>query len=447
MKKILFILIIGLVLGCANETASVQEVDIDATVEARVAKELGRPTPTPKPRPTPTPKPRPTSTPETNKITPKPTIPAPTPTPQRPDIIISSLELSEVYQKNKIAADNKYKNLNATVYGEIVSIEERQGNIEIGLDTADITDIGYFQEVVCKISSSNSKEIEKLINVEIGNKVAFDGRVIGIPKTTNIVLEPCEFTKPLSEEKEWEFSIELPEGSEEIIFDMGNSNERFAGVGAYGHWKAPRVCFRENLHERGAPDSNDYYNYYFGNIIIKSNHDIKSDVIDFSPNDKRILFAGNIIRVLLDSGFTEVERDISTKSGVIKDLSRKRGTSIYPVHPRTIQFPVDMNLEVDLMNANPILYFPALESDVHGTDQYKEKSLPDGSIWRGNCIHYESGDDVTEPALKGKFTYEAKVLIQVLYLDYVTGWGRENWDDAKTYELPITKITLDYPVE
>ena len=71
MKKILFILIIGLVLGCANETASVQEVDIDATVEARVAKELGRPTPTPKLRPTPTPKPRPTSTPETNKITPK----------------------------------------------------------------------------------------------------------------------------------------------------------------------------------------------------------------------------------------------------------------------------------------------------------------------------------------------------------------------------------------
>ena len=49
MKKLLFILIIGLAIGCAGETPPAPEVDIDATVEARVAKEFDEKKPEPSP--------------------------------------------------------------------------------------------------------------------------------------------------------------------------------------------------------------------------------------------------------------------------------------------------------------------------------------------------------------------------------------------------------------
>ena len=68
MKRILLIALIGLLLGCAAETVPAPEIDIDATVEARVAKKIEeknpKPTSTPKPEPTSTPKPEPTSTPK-----------------------------------------------------------------------------------------------------------------------------------------------------------------------------------------------------------------------------------------------------------------------------------------------------------------------------------------------------------------------------------------------
>ena len=40
MKRILLIALIGLLLGCAAETVPAPEIDIDATVEARVAKKI-----------------------------------------------------------------------------------------------------------------------------------------------------------------------------------------------------------------------------------------------------------------------------------------------------------------------------------------------------------------------------------------------------------------------
>ncbi|MEC7880546.1 MAG: hypothetical protein VX590_00935 [Chloroflexota bacterium] len=60
MKKILFIILIGLIFGCARETAPPPEVDIDATVEAWVGIELEEK----KPEPTATPVPEPTATPK-----------------------------------------------------------------------------------------------------------------------------------------------------------------------------------------------------------------------------------------------------------------------------------------------------------------------------------------------------------------------------------------------
>ena len=75
MKKILFIMLIGLLLGCSRETEPIPEVDVDATIEAWVGIELEEekpeptattvpPTPTPEPTtttvpPTPTPEPAP----------------------------------------------------------------------------------------------------------------------------------------------------------------------------------------------------------------------------------------------------------------------------------------------------------------------------------------------------------------------------------------------------
>ena len=61
MKKILFILLVGLIIGCASEVAPNSEVDIDATVEARVAQKLSEEE---KPKPTATPKLEPTATPK-----------------------------------------------------------------------------------------------------------------------------------------------------------------------------------------------------------------------------------------------------------------------------------------------------------------------------------------------------------------------------------------------
>ena len=53
MKKILFIMLIGLLLGCSRETEPIPEVDVDATIEAWVGIELEEE----KPEPTPTPEP------------------------------------------------------------------------------------------------------------------------------------------------------------------------------------------------------------------------------------------------------------------------------------------------------------------------------------------------------------------------------------------------------
>ncbi|MBN33035.1 MAG: hypothetical protein CL906_03825, partial [Dehalococcoidia bacterium] len=68
MKKILFIMLIGLLLGCSRETEPIPEVDVDATIEAWVGIELEEekpePTATPEPEPTATPEPEPTTTPE-----------------------------------------------------------------------------------------------------------------------------------------------------------------------------------------------------------------------------------------------------------------------------------------------------------------------------------------------------------------------------------------------
>ena len=68
-------MLIGLALGCAGETMPAPEVDIDATVEAKVVQKLEdkklEPTATPMPEPTATPMPEPTATP----------IPEPTATP------------------------------------------------------------------------------------------------------------------------------------------------------------------------------------------------------------------------------------------------------------------------------------------------------------------------------------------------------------------------------
>ncbi len=67
MKRILLILLIGLVLGCASEVTPISEIDIEATVEAKVVQKLEdkkpEPTATPVPEPTATPVPEPTATP------------------------------------------------------------------------------------------------------------------------------------------------------------------------------------------------------------------------------------------------------------------------------------------------------------------------------------------------------------------------------------------------
>ena len=87
MKRILFILLIGLVLGCSGEPTPA--VDIDATVEAKVAQKLEEmevePTPTPQKYKLPvqdvTPEAQPTATSE------------PEPTPEPKTEMLSSLEI------------------------------------------------------------------------------------------------------------------------------------------------------------------------------------------------------------------------------------------------------------------------------------------------------------------------------------------------------------------
>ena len=62
MKKILFIMLIGLLLGCSRETEPIPEVDVDATIEAWVGIELEEEKPEPTATtvpPTPTPEPAP----------------------------------------------------------------------------------------------------------------------------------------------------------------------------------------------------------------------------------------------------------------------------------------------------------------------------------------------------------------------------------------------------
>ena len=62
MKKILFIMLIGLLLGCSRETEPIAEVDVDATIEAWVGIELEEKKPEPTATtvpPTPTPEPTP----------------------------------------------------------------------------------------------------------------------------------------------------------------------------------------------------------------------------------------------------------------------------------------------------------------------------------------------------------------------------------------------------
>ena len=55
MKRILLILLIGLVLGCASEVTPISEIDIEATIEAKVVQKLEDK----KPEPTATPVPEP----------------------------------------------------------------------------------------------------------------------------------------------------------------------------------------------------------------------------------------------------------------------------------------------------------------------------------------------------------------------------------------------------
>ena len=62
MKKILFIMLIGLLLGCSRETEPIPEVDVDATIEAWVGIELEEEKPEPTATtvpPAPTPEPAP----------------------------------------------------------------------------------------------------------------------------------------------------------------------------------------------------------------------------------------------------------------------------------------------------------------------------------------------------------------------------------------------------
>ena len=79
MKKILLILLFGLIIGCASEVAPNSEVDIDATVEARVAQKLLEEE---KPKPTATPVLEPTATPVLE------------PTPESKTEVLSSLEIT-----------------------------------------------------------------------------------------------------------------------------------------------------------------------------------------------------------------------------------------------------------------------------------------------------------------------------------------------------------------
>ena len=179
MKKLLFILIIGLSIGCAGETAPAQEVDIDATVEARVAKELEEknpeptstpePTATPKPEPTPTPKPKPTPTPE-----PEPTA---TPVPE-PSIVYDFKDITKI--KTVFRGEEEYKVIDITnplnvnlVINLNISSKDKDGFHAGGMNTniGCIPPNKTFTKIISKSEFQNVKGLDPPFKYDISFEI------------------------------------------------------------------------------------------------------------------------------------------------------------------------------------------------------------------------------------------------------------------------------------
>ena len=97
MKKILFIMLIGLLLGCSRETEPIPEVDVDATIEAWVGIELEEEKPEPTATtvpPAPTPEPTATTVPPATTTEPTATTVPPAPTPEPAPEYSLNLEFS-----------------------------------------------------------------------------------------------------------------------------------------------------------------------------------------------------------------------------------------------------------------------------------------------------------------------------------------------------------------
>jgi hypothetical protein len=98
-----------------------------------------------------------------------------------PDVKVSSVELSEAYSEDKIAAEYEYEGKLAEIIGKVIGKEKKAGLYEISLG-------GATSDVVCKMEAH---DVEKAAKAKKGHLITVRGVIIGVPGFSNVVVQPC----------------------------------------------------------------------------------------------------------------------------------------------------------------------------------------------------------------------------------------------------------------
>ena len=101
-----------------------------------------------------------------------------------PDVTVSSIQLSETYSEDSIAAEYEYEGKLAEIKGEVVGKEKKGGLYEISLVGAG----GATGNVVCKMEAHDVEKAAKAIK---GQVTTIRGVIIGVPGFSNVVVRPC----------------------------------------------------------------------------------------------------------------------------------------------------------------------------------------------------------------------------------------------------------------
>ena len=93
-------------------------------------------------------------------------------------------QLSQAYAKDRGSADGKYKGKTVLATGKVNKAFTKRNRVEVELYGFDTTE----KVVVCKLEISQQSAISNLLS---SREITVKGKVLGVPRFSNIVIDPC----------------------------------------------------------------------------------------------------------------------------------------------------------------------------------------------------------------------------------------------------------------